>query len=131
MRRVAAPTWYLSFPELGWMHPKGWEDAVLGNLCALGAEGCPGVDVAALQEAVQLAREKEQQLAAKQEVCNETMLALWEECKPCLKHTCMRFYSRTCHSGSGLVGRQVSGTTAPSEAGEGDSIDSQNGLGWK
>uniref|UniRef100_A0A8C6JGR4 Clusterin n=1 Tax=Melopsittacus undulatus TaxID=13146 RepID=A0A8C6JGR4_MELUD len=59
------------------------------------------------EEAVQLAREKEQQLAAKQEVCNETMLALWEECKPCLKHTCMRFYSRTCHSGSGLVGRQL------------------------
>ncbi|XP_052666284.1 LOW QUALITY PROTEIN: clusterin [Harpia harpyja] len=59
------------------------------------------------EEAVQLAREKEQQLAAKQEVCNETMLALWEECKPCLKHTCMRFYSRTCRSGSGLVGRQL------------------------
>ncbi|XP_065689927.1 clusterin [Patagioenas fasciata] len=59
------------------------------------------------EEAVQLARDKEQQLAAKQEVCNETMLALWEECKPCLKHTCMRFYSRTCHSGSGLVGRQL------------------------
>ncbi|NXS61955.1 CLUS protein, partial [Brachypteracias leptosomus] len=59
------------------------------------------------EEAVQLAREKEQQLAAKQEVCNETMLALWEECKPCLKNTCMRFYSRTCRSGSGLVGRQL------------------------
>ncbi|NXK13559.1 CLUS protein, partial [Herpetotheres cachinnans] len=59
------------------------------------------------EEAVQLAREKEQQLAAKQEVCNETMLALWEECKPCLKQTCMRFYSRTCRSGSGLVGRQL------------------------
>uniref|UniRef100_A0A8C0FXS9 Clusterin n=1 Tax=Bubo bubo TaxID=30461 RepID=A0A8C0FXS9_BUBBB len=42
-----------------------------------------------------------------QDVCNETMLALWEECKPCLKQTCMRFYSRTCHSGSGLVGRQL------------------------
>ncbi|KFP11815.1 Clusterin, partial [Egretta garzetta] len=59
------------------------------------------------EEAVQLAREKEQQLAAKQEAGNETMLALWEEGKPCLKHTCMRFYSRTCHSGSGLVGRQL------------------------
>lgn len=74
------------------------------------------LDVAALQEAVQLAREKEQQLAAKQEVCNETMLALWEECKPCLKHTCMRFYSRTCHSGSGLVGRQVSGQSHSTSA---------------
>ncbi|NWR63805.1 CLUS protein, partial [Bucorvus abyssinicus] len=59
------------------------------------------------EEAVRLAREKEQELAAKQDVCNETVLALWEECKPCLKHTCMRFYSRTCHSGSGLVGRQL------------------------
>ncbi|NXF40961.1 CLUS protein, partial [Nyctibius bracteatus] len=59
------------------------------------------------EEAVQLAREKEQELAARQEVCNETMLALWEECKPCLKQTCMRFYSRTCRSGSGLVGRQL------------------------
>ncbi|NXY88615.1 CLUS protein, partial [Alcedo cyanopectus] len=59
------------------------------------------------EEAVQLAREKEQELAGKQEVCNETMLALWEECKPCLKQSCVRFYSRTCHSGSGLVGRQL------------------------
>ncbi|XP_065586662.1 LOW QUALITY PROTEIN: clusterin [Cyrtonyx montezumae] len=54
------------------------------------------------EEAVQLALEKEKQLAEKQEVCNETMLALWEECKPCLKHTCMRVYSKMCHSGSGL-----------------------------
>ncbi|NXJ10409.1 CLUS protein, partial [Odontophorus gujanensis] len=59
------------------------------------------------EEAVQLALEKEKQLAEKQEVCNETMLALWEECKPCLKHTCMRVYSKMCHSGSGLVGRQL------------------------
>uniref|UniRef100_A0A8B9PGT8 Clusterin n=1 Tax=Apteryx owenii TaxID=8824 RepID=A0A8B9PGT8_APTOW len=41
------------------------------------------------------------------EACNDTVLALWEECKPCLKRTCMRFYSRVCHSGSGLVGRQL------------------------
>ncbi|NXN92238.1 CLUS protein, partial [Rhinopomastus cyanomelas] len=59
------------------------------------------------EEAVELARAKEQELAARQEVCNETMLALWEECKPCLKSTCLRFYSRTCHSGAGLVGRQL------------------------
>ncbi|NXX75052.1 CLUS protein, partial [Urocolius indicus] len=59
------------------------------------------------EEAVRLAQEKEQELAGKQEVCSDTMQALWEECKPCLKHTCMRFYSRTCHSGSGLVGRQL------------------------
>uniref|UniRef100_A0ACB8G9C0 Uncharacterized protein n=1 Tax=Sphaerodactylus townsendi TaxID=933632 RepID=A0ACB8G9C0_9SAUR len=59
------------------------------------------------EEALLLAKETEQKLTAKQEVCNETMLALWEECKPCLKQTCMRFYSRTCHSGAGLVGRQL------------------------
>ncbi|XP_054856529.1 clusterin [Eublepharis macularius] len=59
------------------------------------------------EEALFLAKETEMQLTAKQEVCNETMLALWEECKPCLKQTCMRFYSRTCHSGAGLVGRQL------------------------
>ncbi|XP_060106602.1 clusterin [Heteronotia binoei] len=59
------------------------------------------------EEALFLAKETEKQLTSKQEVCNETMLALWEECKPCLKQTCMRFYSRTCHSGAGLVGRQL------------------------
>lgn len=46
-------------------------------------------------------------LKAFPEVCNETMMALWEECKPCLKHTCMKFYARVCRSGSGLVGRQL------------------------
>uniref|UniRef100_A0A4W6FSV7 Clusterin n=1 Tax=Lates calcarifer TaxID=8187 RepID=A0A4W6FSV7_LATCA len=30
-----------------------------------------------------------------------------EECKPCLKNTCVKYYSRTCSSGSGLVGRQL------------------------
>ncbi|NXU58805.1 CLUS protein, partial [Turnix velox] len=59
------------------------------------------------EEAVKLVREKEQELSARREVCNETMLELWEQCKPCLKQTCLRFYSRTCHSGSGLVGRQL------------------------
>lgn len=37
------------------------------------------------------------------------MMALWEECKPCLKQTCMKFYARVCRSGSGLVGHQVKG----------------------
>ena len=49
----------------------------------------------------------EEKLNEEQEVCNETMQALWEECKPCLKNTCVKFYSRTCNSGAGLVGRQV------------------------
>ncbi|XP_053106146.1 clusterin [Hemicordylus capensis] len=59
------------------------------------------------EEALLLAKETEEQLAEQTEVCNETMLALWEECKPCLKHTCMRLYTRTCHSGASLVGRQL------------------------
>lgn len=46
-------------------------------------------------------------MKASQEVCNDTMMALWEECKPCLKQTCMKFYARVCRSGSGMVGRQV------------------------
>ncbi|KAM4695570.1 clusterin [Discoglossus pictus] len=58
------------------------------------------------EEAVKRALESEQQLAEKNEICNETMLALWEECKPCLKQTCVQFYTKTCRSGSGLVGRQ-------------------------
>ncbi|KAJ7341393.1 hypothetical protein JRQ81_005441 [Phrynocephalus forsythii] len=58
------------------------------------------------EEALMLAKEMEKQLSEK-EVCNKTMLALWEDCKPCLKQTCMRFYTRTCHSGAGLVGRQL------------------------
>ncbi|XP_028996401.1 clusterin [Betta splendens] len=42
-----------------------------------------------------------------EEVCNDTMKALWEECKPCLRSTCVKYYSKTCSSGSGLVGRQL------------------------
>lgn len=53
------------------------------------------------------AQEMEAKLEQEEEVCNETMKALWEECKPCLKNTCVKYYSRTCSSGSGLVGRQV------------------------
>ncbi|XP_067390142.1 clusterin [Emydura macquarii macquarii] len=59
------------------------------------------------EQAMRLAKETEKQLTEKPEVCNETMLTLWEQCKPCLKQTCMRFYSKTCRSGSGLVGRQL------------------------
>lgn len=53
------------------------------------------------------AQEMEFKLAQEEEDCNDTMKALWEECKPCLKNTCVKYYSRTCSSGSGLVGRQV------------------------
>ncbi|XP_023652891.1 clusterin [Paramormyrops kingsleyae] len=59
------------------------------------------------EDALKAAKEMEIKLNAEQEVCNETMQALWEECKPCLKRTCIKYYSRTCSSGSGLVGRQL------------------------
>ncbi|XP_041831730.1 clusterin [Melanotaenia boesemani] len=59
------------------------------------------------EEVMREAQEMEVKLAKEEEVCNETMKALWEECKPCLKNTCVKYYSRTCSSGSGLVGRQL------------------------
>ncbi|EGW05785.1 clusterin [Cricetulus griseus] len=59
------------------------------------------------EDALDDTRDTEMKLKAFPEVCNETMMALWEECKPCLKQTCMKFYARVCRSGSGLVGRQL------------------------
>lgn len=59
------------------------------------------------EEALRAAQEMEAKLEEEAEVCNDTMRALWEECKPCLKNTCIKYYSRTCSSGSGLVGRQL------------------------
>ncbi|XP_062429325.1 clusterin [Rhea pennata] len=59
------------------------------------------------EEAVQRAQAAERRLAARRAACNGTAAALWDECKPCLKRTCVRFYSRSCHSGSGLLGRQL------------------------
>ncbi|XP_054618626.1 clusterin [Dunckerocampus dactyliophorus] len=59
------------------------------------------------EEAMLAAQEMEAKLEQQDEVCNETMKALWEECKPCLKKTCVKYYSRTCSSGSGMVGRQL------------------------
>jgi hypothetical protein len=73
-----------------------------GSLC-----GSPGLLVISLKDALEDTRDSEMKLKAFPEVCNETMMALWEECKPCLKHTCMKFYARVCRSGSGLVGQQV------------------------
>ncbi|XP_061559711.1 clusterin [Phycodurus eques] len=59
------------------------------------------------EEAMLAAQEVEAKLEEQEEICNETMRALWEECKPCLKKTCVKYYSRTCSSGSGMVGRQL------------------------
>uniref|UniRef100_A0A8C9MTA3 Clusterin n=1 Tax=Serinus canaria TaxID=9135 RepID=A0A8C9MTA3_SERCA len=74
----------------------------LGMLCwGLRCSGTLG------REAVQLARQKEQELSARGERCNASVQALWESCKPCLRQRCLRFYSRTCRSGAGLVGRQL------------------------
>ncbi|CAK6975995.1 clusterin [Scomber scombrus] len=59
------------------------------------------------EDSMRAAQEMEAKLEQEEEVCNDTMKALWEECKPCLKNTCIKYYSRTCSSGSGLVGRQL------------------------
>eukprot|EP00069_Balaena_mysticetus_P011454 bmy_21262T0 len=59
------------------------------------------------EDALNDTKDSETKLKASQGVCNETMTALWEECKPCLKQTCMKFYARVCRSGSGLVGQQL------------------------
>ncbi|NP_001268722.1 clusterin precursor [Cavia porcellus] len=59
------------------------------------------------EDALEETKDSELKLKALPQVCNETMMALWEECKPCLKQTCMKFYARVCRSGSGLVGRQL------------------------
>lgn len=63
--------------------------------------------ISVLQEAMRSAEDKKIQLTQEEEGCNDTTRALWEECKPCLKNTCVKYYSRTCSSGSGMVGRQV------------------------
>uniref|UniRef100_A0A452FCE0 Clusterin n=1 Tax=Capra hircus TaxID=9925 RepID=A0A452FCE0_CAPHI len=52
-------------------------------------------------------RDSETKLKASQEVCNETMMALWDECKPCLQQTCVKFYAPVCSSSSGLVGHRL------------------------
>lgn len=59
------------------------------------------------EDALNETRDSEMKLKAFPGVCNETMMALWEECKPCLKQTCMKFYARVCRSGSGAVGHQL------------------------
>ncbi|XP_078203308.1 clusterin isoform X3 [Callithrix jacchus] len=59
------------------------------------------------EDALNETRESETKLKEFPGVCNDTMTALWGECKPCLKQTCMKFYARVCRSGSGLVGRQL------------------------
>ncbi|XP_072107749.1 clusterin isoform X1 [Mobula birostris] len=33
--------------------------------------------------------------------------SMWEECKPCLKQTCIKFYSRVCRRGFGTVEKEV------------------------
>ncbi|XP_055970124.1 clusterin [Sorex fumeus] len=59
------------------------------------------------EDALNVTREAEEKLKASPSVCNESMQALWEECKPCLKQTCMKFYARVCRRGPGVVGHQL------------------------
>ncbi|XP_040091997.1 clusterin-like [Oryx dammah] len=47
-------------------------------------------------------RDSETKLKASPGVCNETMMALWDECKPCLKQTCMKFYAHVSSCSSAL-----------------------------
>lgn len=70
------------------------------------------VDVAS-QDAMLKAQEVEAKLAEEERVCNDSTVALWEECKPCLKNICVKYYSRTCSSGSGMVGHQVRTPSPP------------------
>ncbi|XP_001380037.2 clusterin [Monodelphis domestica] len=59
------------------------------------------------EDAIQEAKTLEKLMTEKPEVCNDTMSSLWDECKPCLKQTCMKYYTKVCRSGSGMVGRQL------------------------
>ncbi|MCQ7850975.1 hypothetical protein NP305_23550, partial [Salmonella enterica] len=59
------------------------------------------------EDAINVTRESEEKLKGSQGVCNDSMQALWEECKPCLKQTCMKFYARVCRRGPGVVGHQL------------------------
>ncbi|XP_006884986.1 PREDICTED: clusterin [Elephantulus edwardii] len=59
------------------------------------------------EDALKVTRDTEMKLKASPEMCNDTIMALWEDCKPCLKHTCMKFYTRICRSGSPAVGHQL------------------------
>ncbi|KAM8763797.1 clusterin isoform 1-T1 [Rhynchonycteris naso] len=59
------------------------------------------------EDALNDTKDTEMKLKESEGVCNETMMALWEQCKPCLKQTCMKFYARVCRSGSGMVGHQL------------------------
>ncbi|KAJ1158265.1 hypothetical protein NDU88_010958 [Pleurodeles waltl] len=53
------------------------------------------------------AQEIKQELNKTESVCNETMMSLWNECKPCLKQICNTYYARICSSGDGFAGEQL------------------------
>uniref|UniRef100_A0A8C0VHW4 Clusterin n=2 Tax=Cyanistes caeruleus TaxID=156563 RepID=A0A8C0VHW4_CYACU len=59
------------------------------------------------EEALRVARQKEQELELRGERCGPEARELWERCKPCLRQRCLRLYARTCHSGAGMLGRQL------------------------
>ncbi|MBN3315669.1 CLUL1 protein, partial [Atractosteus spatula] len=49
--------------------------------------------------AVQLAKEVEQQLGVAEQHCQASLKSAWEECRPCLEHTCTSFYTSRCRRG--------------------------------
>lgn len=99
-------------------HVPGWAELGVGTHACF-RKGKPVVSVAKPacvipQNPLNDTRDSETKLKASQGVCNKTTTALWDECKPCLKQICMKFYAPVCRSGSGLVGHQVTRRPAPS-----------------
>ena len=99
-------------------HVPGWAELGVGTHACF-RKGKPVVSVAKPacvipQNPLNDTRDSETKLKASQGVCNKTTTALWDECKPCLKQICMKFYAPVCRSDSGLVGHQVTRLPAPS-----------------
>lgn len=76
-------------------HPKcpGWAELGVGTHACFrkGKPVVSGAKPACVipQDAPNDTRDSKTKLEVSQGVCNETMTALWDECKPCLKQTCV------------------------------------------
>ncbi|XP_069743146.1 clusterin [Narcine bancroftii] len=57
------------------------------------------------EEALMAAKDAQKKLNEAEEC--QSKEHLWEECKPCLKQTCTRFYSRVCRRGFSKVEKEV------------------------
>ncbi|CAD7680916.1 unnamed protein product [Nyctereutes procyonoides] len=106
------------FPLLGTLfHQNGWvlgdkaiSDTELQEMSTQGSKyinkeiknALKGVKQVQEEDALSDIKDSETKLKAPQGICNDSMMALWEECKPYLEQTWMKFYTCTCRSGSGL-----------------------------